>query len=187
MHSMTDYLSSKGFAVHASLYLHARVMASVGLDSSGRSKLASFVDQELPQVRKYDFVAFNAWAGSWRAATSRTSAGAARTGRFITISSPNRGTLLAYLLWNAAGKQMRPDSDFLNALNSDLSSYRGIQWATVRTPFDLTIVPSINTEMSIAANFKAHALFHPLMISDQQVNEIVLELSNPNQARKQVT
>ncbi len=73
---------------------------------------------------------------------------------------------------------MRPGSGFLKSLNSDSARYRGIPWATVRTPLDLTILPSSSTEMAEAKNSKVCVWWHPLMIFDRRVNERVLAFLN---------
>ncbi|NIJ52217.1 esterase/lipase family protein [Dyadobacter arcticus] len=47
--------------------------------------------------------------------------GLARTDRFITIATPHNGTLAAYFLPIVGVKQMRPQSAFLDNLNSDIN------------------------------------------------------------------
>jgi triacylglycerol lipase len=142
-------------------------------------EFAVYVNRELPDVRKFDVVAFS--MGGLLTRFYLQHGGAKRVRKLVTISSPNRGTLVAWLLWNDAGKQMRPHSDFLNSLNSDLGCYRTIPWLTIRTPFDLTIVPSSNTEMPVAVNTKTVVLAHPLMISNDRVVQQVFEFLNSTQ------
>jgi triacylglycerol lipase len=158
--------------VAAHVLAYAPSNGSVGLDELAR-QFASYVDREMPHVRRFDVVAFS-MGGLVARSYIQNLDGAKRVGKFVEISSPNHGTWDAYLLWNAAGRQMRPGSDFLNALNANLDCYRGIQWFTIRTPLDLVILPSTSAEMAKARNFAFHVPLHPLMVMSPQVNEQVL-------------
>ncbi len=137
-----------------------------------------------PYVRRFDVVAAFSMGGLVARCYLQNLGGAKRVGKFVEISSPNHGTWDAYLLWNAAGRQMRPGSDLLNALNADLDCYHGIEWSTIRTPLDLVILPSTSAEMEKARNSAFHVPLHPLMVMSSQVNESVLASLNQGPSGK---
>lgn len=90
--------------------------------------------------------------------------GAARTDRFVSIASPNRGTRIANLLPGAGMKQMRPGSPFLEALNKDASALDGIACTVFYTPFDFVIVPAASSVVPFAATVRFSIFSHVLMI-----------------------
>ena len=174
LRSMAKYLTAKGCTVHSFTYKPSD--GSVGLDIVA-GQLAAFVKHELPPAAKFDIVAFS-MGGLIARSYIQDAGGAKRIRNFVSISAPNHGTLLAHLLWNPAGRQMRPDSDFLNHLNSDDASYRNISCLSLRTPFDLAIIPSISTEMSFAKNVEVQVPLHWLMVLSGQVNDTVFDFLN---------
>jgi triacylglycerol lipase len=180
MKNMADFLWEKGVTAHVLSYAPSN--GSVGIDDLAR-QFASYVEREMPYVRRFDVVAFS-MGGLVARCYIQNLGGAKRVGKFVEISSPNHGTWDAYLLWNAAGRQMRPGSDFLNALNANLDCYRGIQWSTIRTPLDVVILPSNSSEMTQAKNFTSQVPLHPLMVLNPQVNELVLASLNRRLAGK---
>jgi triacylglycerol lipase len=64
-----------------------------------------------------------------------------RARRVVFLASPHRGTLVAYLAFGEGGREMVPGSEFLDSLNERPLLPAGIEAITVRTPFDLNIVP----------------------------------------------
>lgn len=171
LRSMAQYLTAKGCTVHSFTYRPND--GSMGLDVVA-GQLAAFVKQELPPAGKFDLVAFS-MGGLVARSYIQDAGGAKRLRNFVSISAPNHGTLLAHLLWNPAGRQMRPDSGFLNHLNSDVACYGGIPCLTLRTPFDLAIIPSVTTEMTFAKNVEVHIPLHPLMVLSGRVNDTVFD------------
>jgi triacylglycerol lipase len=168
---LAKFLASKGCVVHSFTYTPSN--GSVGLDVLA-GQLATFVKQELPPADKCDLIAFS-MGGLIARAYIQDLGGARRTRSFVSISAPNHGTLLAHLLWNPAGRQMRPDSAFLTHLNSNLASYHDIPSLTIRTPYDLAIIPSTSTELSFANNIEVAVALHPLMVFSGRVNRTVLD------------
>lgn len=100
----------------------------------------------------------------------------ARPSVFISISSPHNGTWMAWTRLNDAGAQMRPGSPFLARLNERRSSLNGIRLGTIRTPFDLVILPSSSSVLEGARNESVPVLLHPLMASDGRVIRLVIEM-----------
>ena len=103
-----------------------------------------------------------------------------RVDRLVTISTPNHGTLLAFLNARVACKQMRPGSDFLQGLNRDYSALRDINVVSFWTPWDLVILPAKSSRMPVGMNKEIPALAHPLMILQRRpLDEIAKVLAEP--------
>ena len=90
--------------------------------------------------------------------------GAKRCQRLITISSPHRGTLTAWLHPGKGAQQMRPGSHFLNKLQTTESELGDIPVFSYRTPLDLIILPASSSVWQRAENVSHPALLHPLML-----------------------
>jgi len=100
--------------------------------------------------------------------------------RLITISSPNHGTLLAFLNSRAGCKEMRPGSAFLQKLNRDCSTLRDLNVTSLWTPLDLIILPAKSSRLPCGTNRKIPVLAHPLMILQRRpLDEIAKALSQP--------
>lgn len=61
--------------------------------------------------------------------------------RVVFLASPLQGTLTAYLAWGEGGREMRPGSPFLQALEAGGEPQRWVQALTIRTPLDLNVLP----------------------------------------------
>ena len=104
--------------------------------------------------------------------------------RLITISSPNQGTLLAFLNSRAGCKEMRPGSAFLQKLNHDCSALRDLSITSLWTPLDLIILPAKSSRLPCGNNRKIPVLAHPLMILQRRpLDEIAKALSQPIRRR----
>ena len=104
--------------------------------------------------------------------------------RLITISSPNHGTLLAFLNSRTGCKEMRPGSAFLQKLNYDCSALRNLNVTSLWTPLDLIILPAKSSRLPCGTNRKIPVLAHPLMIlQTRPLDEIAKALSQPIRRR----
>ncbi len=90
--------------------------------------------------------------------------GAARCRNFITVSSPHKGTLTAWLYPSKGAQQMRPDSEFLKNLDASESHLGAMKVVSYRTRLDLIIVPTSSSVWARAENIEYPALLHPLML-----------------------
>jgi triacylglycerol lipase len=95
--------------------------------------------------------------------------GIERVQRFVTISSPHHGTLMAYFRRNAASRQLHPGSPFLADLNRDVKMLDRLQVTSIWTPFDLMIVPARSSRLPIGKEVIVPVLIHPLMQTDHRV------------------
>jgi triacylglycerol lipase len=102
--------------------------------------------------------------------------GLARVRRFVSLSSPHRGTALARLLPNAAARQMRPGSRFLCDLNNDVHVLAVTDPVSVWTPFDLMILPAKNCQLPVGRSVQIPVLLHPWMTRDPRVIGLVREI-----------
>jgi hypothetical protein len=101
--------------------------------------------------------------------------GIERVQRFISISSPHKGTVIAYGSWLPGCVQMRPNSHFLEDLNSDVQMLKKINFTSIWTPYDLMILPATSSQLGIGKEVTLPVLLHPLMLTDTRSLEIVAE------------
>lgn len=93
----------------------------------------------------------------------------------VTIASPHGGTWLACFSALRGVREMRPGSPFLRALEDDHLRFHGTKWTTIRTPFDLMILPSNSSALPWARNIVVPAAAHPLLAFDRRVIRHTLE------------
>ncbi len=104
-------------------------------------------------------------------------AGKQRVRRFVSISGPHAGTLTAYALPLAAGRQMRPGSALLRDLASDPDPFGSVQVHCLYTPFDLMILPAKSSILAHAHSIEALPVpMHRLMIRDARVLDRIAQL-----------
>ena len=101
--------------------------------------------------------------------------GLKRVRRFVTISSPHKGTFTAFLRRNEGARQMRPGSPFLCDLDPDMEMLERLSFTSIWTPFDLMIVPAHSSELSAGRTIRVEVAAHPLMVSSPRVLKLVLE------------
>ncbi|QYK01030.1 esterase/lipase family protein [Shewanella psychrotolerans] len=101
--------------------------------------------------------------------------GASRTKALFSISSPHRGSYLAYLPYpSKAMRQLRPNSQLLQRLDLEQDSLRDVALYSYRTPMDFTIVPSRSSHWDVANNKVFMVPLHLSMIFSRRiVNEIL--------------
>ncbi len=98
-----------------------------------------------------------------------------RVQRLITISSPHKGTLIAYGSWLPGCVQMRPNSAFLEALNFDVQVLKKLNFTSIWTPYDLMIIPAESSQLGIGKEVTVSVVLHPLMLTDMRSLAIVAE------------
>jgi len=138
-------------------------------------KLQAEIDAEWGSKADFAIVAFS-MGGLVARYYVQELGGAARCLALTTISTPHHGTFVAHTLPNQGAREMRPDSDFLNQLNSDasLARLREIPTYSYYTPLDAIIVPSTSSIWPPATNRRFWSLMHPLMLMDAPVREQLL-------------
>ena len=101
--------------------------------------------------------------------------GIERVERFISISSPHKGTIVAYGTWLAGAVQMRPNSDFINDLNADFKMLKQLNFTSIWTPYDLMILPATSSRLGIGKEVTIPVILHPLMLTDTRTLTIVAD------------
>ncbi|MFB2836197.1 esterase/lipase family protein [Floridanema evergladense] len=128
-------------------------------------QIVRYVEKTFPPEQPIDIVGFSMGGIVSRYYIQRLG-GIDRVQRFITVSSPHHGTVLAYLIDRPGSIQMRPDSPFLADLNRDLAMLEQINFTSIWTPFDLMIVPPTSSRMPVGKDVQVPIPFHAWMISD---------------------
>lgn len=99
-----------------------------------------------------------------------------RVHKFVTAASPHRGTMTAKLATYQAALQMRPDSDFILDLNSDLSALERVQFTSIWSPFDLTIVPANSSVLPVGKTRRVWSPAHGIMMYDPNVMRVISQV-----------
>jgi triacylglycerol lipase len=160
MGNMQRLLESRGWTVYA---VNLRPNdASITFEAMA-GQLDAFVRKNIPGDGKFDLVGFSMGGLVCRYYIQRMH-GYERVRRFVTLSTPNHGTIWAWLSGRAGVKEMRPGSELLRELNTDPSKLEPLGYTSIYTPVDLTIVPPVSSRMSVARNVASWVPFHALMV-----------------------
>lgn len=109
--------------------------------------------------------------------------GAERCQQFFTISSPHNGTKAAWLYPSQGAEEMRPNSPFLQALESTESRLGEMPVTSYWTPMDLIILPPNSSEWERANNIKVHSPLHPMMLTSPKViNDIIRRMGRESES-----
>jgi len=160
MRRMARHLSAAGWETHPVSVLPS--WGQLGIDELA-AQLADHVERLIGPGRRFDLVGFSMGGLVCRYYLQRLG-GLARVQRFVSIAAPHRGSLLAWLIPNRGCRQMRPGSEFLHDLASDVDRLKAIQFTSLWTPFDLTIVPATSSLLSAAVCRRMWVVAHPLMV-----------------------
>ncbi|MDD5200009.1 MAG: alpha/beta fold hydrolase [Terrimicrobiaceae bacterium] len=144
----------------------------VGLDALA-AQVRDQIDARIPEHERFSLVGFS-MGGLVARSYLRQFGEPRRLAAFISISTPHRGTWMAWLLGNAGARDMRPGSPFLAAVDADAVRYQAASWITIRTPLDLIILPSGSSTLPWARNDSIPVPMHPLMVWDVRVIRLVL-------------
>ncbi len=166
---LCDHLKQQGRVTHR--FNLSPTWGGAGLEELAR-QAASYIQITFPKDEKIDLIGFSMGGLVARYYLQRL-AGLSRVSRLITISTPHRGTWIAYLHWNRGIRQMRPGSDFLKDLDRDRHQLKRIPFTSIWTPWDLMIVPAAISIIPEARPVRIGVLAHPLMMRDRRVLQIV--------------
>jgi triacylglycerol lipase len=143
-----------------------------GLDESAR-QLKSYVDVTISTDETFYLIGFSMGGLVCRYYLQRLD-GMKRVHRFIALSTPHYGSWSAYLLPNKGGRQMRPGSEFLKDLNSDVDKLAQVDVVSIWTPFDLSIIPATSSRLAIGKELRIYIVLHPIMVRDRRTLEAVM-------------
>jgi len=99
--------------------------------------------------------------------------GVTRTRRLVTVATPHQGTWSAYTYNRPACLQMRPGSAFLAELNEDISALEQVQFSSIWSPLDLTILPATSSCFNVGQMLPILSPFHGTLLFDPRVLRLV--------------
>jgi triacylglycerol lipase len=150
--------------------------------STPLTTLARQVEQHADQLRRehnvdqIDLVGFSMGALTSRYYIQRLG-GRERVRRFISISGPHRGTLMAYGLPLDGVRDMRPGSSLIRDLERDVDPWSNVEVHVLYTPFDLTIMPAHSSKLRGArSTHRIPVAVHRWMIRDPRVLDLTARL-----------
>ncbi len=169
MEPMARYLRAQGWEAKTMSFRPS--WGQKGLDVLA-GQVAQFIGENYAPGEKIDLVAFSMGGLVTRYYLQRLG-GLERVQRYVTLSTPHHGTLLAYLLPNAGCRQMRFGSAFLRDLASDADRLAALDFTSFWTPLDTIIVPARSSLMPQARNERMVIALHPLMVWQPSVQRAV--------------
>ncbi len=141
--------------------------AKLGIEDLGK-KLGAEINRVLGQDARFTLIGFS-MGGIVSRYYLQELEGIKRVDKFITISTPHHGSYMAYLYFGKGARQLRPNSNFLKELESKEILLKQIKNYSLRTPFDLMIIPSSSSIWNLAINKKYFSLFHAYMLFNPNV------------------
>ena len=166
---LSDYLSKLGWAVYT-LDLIPNT-GEVELESLAK-QLDRFISETFEPQQLLDIVGFSMGGIVSRYYVQRLG-GINRIGRLVTVACPHYGTRTAYLCDRRACLQLRPDSTFLQNLNSDISMLAQIGFTSIWTPFDFIIFPPESSKVTVGQNVTVPVLHHAWTVTDEGIFQVV--------------
>lgn len=95
----------------------------------------------------------------------------------ITLATPNWGTELAVFGIGPSAKQMRPQADFIDRINTDINNLRKINFSSIWSPFDAMIIPPTNAILRGAGkNIRIDFVGHIGMLYSDRVFELICKI-----------
>ncbi len=179
---MSAYLTQQGRSVYSLDLIPNN--GDAGLDDLAE-QVAKYARRCFGQEQPFDLVGYSMGGIVSRYYVQRLG-GINRVQRFVTISSPHNGTVVAYGSWRVGCMQMRPDSLFLQDLNRDMALLGQIEFTSIWTPYDFMIVPAISSRLPVGREVIVPVGLHRWMVSDvRSLNAIAQALSVPLQRDRQ--
>lgn len=133
----------------------------IGIDELAL-QLDNFIRNNIQSTGKFDIVGFSMGGLIGRYYIQQLG-GNEKVERFITVSTPHHGTLMAYLSRNKAAKQMRIHSVFLDNLNKYPESLKLLKLTSIWTFFDLMIIPASSCRINIGNDINLGYMLHWFM------------------------
>ncbi|MBV6625717.1 MAG: triacylglycerol lipase [Rivularia sp. (in: Bacteria)] len=173
---MIPFLNQRGLKVY-DLDL-APNDGTVGLDDLAQ-QVAAKVEATFGKEQPFDLLGFSMGGIVSRYYIQRLG-GINRVQRFIALSAPNHGTVIAYFNQGLGCVQMRPNSHFLKDLNSDVQMLSQINFTSIWTPYDMMIFPASSSKMPVGDNVVVSVMNHAWMLTDEKsLRAIATALSSP--------
>ncbi len=135
-------------------------------------QLSQFINSNFSPQQSLDLVGFSMGGLVCRYYLQRLG-GLKRVENLVTVASPHQGTLTAYVTWCDACKQMRPESDFLQDLNSDEYTLNQINCTAIWNPFDFVILPAQSSKLAAGDTLMIPCVHHSSVTEDERVFEAI--------------
>jgi triacylglycerol lipase len=148
--------------------------ATVGIEVLAE-KLAQAVDEALGPTAPFDLFGFS-MGGLIHRYYVQNLGDVTRVRRMMTVATPHRGSWSPTLLPPLpALRQMSMNSEFLEALNADISALQQLDFLALWTPFDLSVVPSSSAFLPELPHRRVLSPFHATLLHDPTVMHIIGE------------
>ncbi|MGD1859118.1 MAG: esterase/lipase family protein [Leptolyngbyaceae cyanobacterium] len=170
--ALKSYLGDRGWSNIYALNLQPN-NGDVGLDILAE-QIRDYIDRHLTDVPCLDIIGFSMGGIVSRYYLQRLG-GLKRVRRFITLSSPHRGTWTGYLRFNTGAAQMRPNSVFLQDLNNTVEELQQVEFTSIWTPYDLMILPANSSWLPVGNMINVPVLAHPLMMTDPRSLKVIAD------------
>jgi triacylglycerol lipase len=165
---IASYLRNHGWAVYALDLVPNN--GAIALDKLAQ-QIADYIADKFEPNQPLDLVGFSMGGLVSRYYVQRLG-GIDRIKRFVTISSPHKGTFLAFASNLPGCVQMRPNSAFLQDLNSDVQILKRLNFTSIWTPYDLMILPASSSSLShlnIGKEITIPVALHSWMLKDSRI------------------
>ncbi|MEJ1936221.1 triacylglycerol lipase [Nostoc sp. NIES-2111] len=159
---MAVYLRQLGWTVHTLNLVPNNGEAPLDVLAQ---QVVDYVDAAIDAEQPFDLVGFSMGGIVSRHYVQRLG-GIHRVQRFVTISSPHHGTVVAYASKLPGCVQMRPNSLFLQELNRDVQMLEQLNFTSIWTPYDLMIIPTNSSRMPVGKELIIPVGLHSWMLTD---------------------
>ncbi len=179
---MASYLRQLGWSVYTLNLVPNN--GEVGLDILAQ-QIADYVLKTFVPDEPIDLIGFSMGGIVSRYYVQRLG-GINRLQRFVTISSPHHGTVIAYASQRHGCLQMRRNSEFIQDLNADAQMLEQLNFTSIWTPYDLMIVPANSSQMSLGKEVVVPVVLHSWMLTDSRsLAAVASALAEPVKPRHQ--
>jgi triacylglycerol lipase len=169
MEGLADYLREKGYTT--AIVSPQPSDGSVPIETLATQALAE-IDRRLGADARFDYIGFS-MGGIIGRTILHWLGGKQRIRRFVTISTPHRGVVVAQMTWQPALRQMQMAGPFIEALNSHLDDFTDIPFLSIWTPMDLTVVPPDSSVLPVGESLKIVSPAHAFMVYDPRVQRAI--------------
>ena len=174
---LSAYLDQLGWSVHS---INLKPTDGSALLDDLAEQVADYVDRTFESGQMIDLLGFSMGGLVTRYYLQRLG-GVERVKRYITVSAPNNGTLMAYSFPLPGIIQMRINSPFLQDLNQDHDQYLSqLKVTNLWTPYDLMIFPAHSSKMGIGREISVPVAVHGWMVRDRRVMKLIASALSDN-------
>ena len=99
--------------------------------------------------------------------------GSARVARLVTVGTPHRGSMLAWVLGGESVSQLRPQCEWLAELNLPTQPL-AVPTTAIWSRHDNMVAPQVNAMLEGAENIAVVGIGHNALLYDRSVHELVL-------------